>query len=176
MGMFSRSHTVSPYIRGLCGSLRENFVNEVKGLMKMSIEGIKSQLTEYFNNGSILFNSYFDVNKMKQITTTITHPDLNIIKAANLKICAQENCVTFEIFTLFTNDKSMSMVDDTYDSELGKAFIQWFKPILRNIVNEKYELKGDVISDELMGTDYCQIREDSILLFINFSEMVEFTI
>jgi hypothetical protein len=176
MGMFFRSHTASPYIRELCGSLRENFVNEVKGLMKMSIEGIKSQLTEYFNNGSILFNSYFDANKMKQITTTITHPDLNIVKAANLKIYAQENCVTFELFTLFTNDKSMSMVDDTYDSELGKAFIQWFKPILRNIVNEKYELKGDVISDELMGTDYCQIREDGILPFINFSEMVEFTI
>lgn len=139
----------------------------------MSIEGIKSQLTEYLNNGSILFNSYFDVNKMKQITTTITHPDLNIVKAVNLKIYARENYLSFE---LTANNKSIMIVNDTYDSELGEAFVYWFKPILRGIVNEKYELKGDVISDELMGTDYCQIREDGILLFINFSEMVEFTI
>lgn len=173
MGMFSRSHTVNPYIKELCGSLRENFVNEVKGLMKMSIEGIKSQLTEYFNNGSILFSSYFDVNKIKQITTTITHPDLNIVKAVNLNIFARENFVAFE---LTANDKSIMIVNDTYDSELGDAFIHWFKPMLRGIVNEKYELGGDMISDELMGTDYCQIREDGILLFINFSEMVEFTI
>lgn len=139
----------------------------------MNIEDIKSQLTEYFNNGSILFNSYFDVNKIKQITATIAHPDLNIVKAVSLNIFAQENYVMYE---LIANDKSIMIVNDTYDSELGKSFIQWFKPILRNIVNEKYELEGNVISDELMGTDYCQIREDGILPFINFSEMVEFTI
>lgn len=173
MGMFSRSYTASPYIRELCGNSDEDFVNDTKGLMKMSIEGIKSQLTEYFNNGSILFNSYFDVNKIKQITATIAHPDLNIVKAVSLSIFAQENFVTFE---LTANDKSIMIVNDTYDSEPGEAFVHWFKPILRGIVNEKYELKGDVISDELMGTDYCQIREDSILPFINFSEMIEFTI
>lgn len=139
----------------------------------MNIEGIKSQLIEYFDNGSILFNSYFDVDKIKQITTIITHPDLNIVKAVNLNIFTSENYLSFE---LTANDKSIMIVNDTYDSELGEAFVQWFKPILRNIVNEKYELEGNVISDELMGTDYCQIREDGILPFINFSEMVEFTI
>lgn len=139
----------------------------------MNIEGIKSQLAEYFDNGSILFHSYFDVNKIKQITATIDHPELNIVNAVNLNIFAQENYATFE---LITNDKSIMIVNDTYDSELGEAFIHWFKPILRGIVNEKYELDGDVISDELIGTDYCQVREDGILPFINFSEMVEFTI
>lgn len=141
----------------------------------MNIEDIKSQLTEYFDNGSILFHSYFDVNKIKQITATIAHPDLNIVKAVNLNIFAQENFVTFEL-ELIANDKSIMIVNDTYDSELGESFIHWFKPILRGIVNEKYELDGDVISDELIGTDYCQVREDGILPFINFSEMIEFTI
>ena len=139
----------------------------------MNIESIKSQLAEYFDNESILFHSYFDVNKIKQITATIAHPDLDIVNAVNLNIFAQENFVTFE---LIANDKSIMIVNDTYDSEIGESFIHWFKPILRGIVNEKYELNGDVISDELMGTDYCQIREDGILPFINFSEMVEFTI
>lgn len=139
----------------------------------MNIEGIKSQLIEYFDNGSILFNSYFDVDKIKQITTIITHPDLNIVKAVNLNIFTSENYLSFE---LTANDKSIMIVNDTYNSELGEAFVHWFKPILRGIVNEKYELKGDVISDELMGSDYCQLREDGILPFINFSEMVEFTI
>lgn len=139
----------------------------------MNIEDIKSQLIEYFDNGSILFNSYFDVDNIKQITTIITHPDLNIVKAVNLNIFTSENYLSFE---LTANDKSIMIVNDTYDSELGEAFAHWFKPILRGIVNEKYELKGDVISDELMGSDYCQLREDGILPFINFSEMVEFTI
>lgn len=173
MGMFFRSHTVSPYIKELYGNSDEDFVNGVKGLIKMNTDSIKSKLIEYFNNGNIKFSSYLDVNTNKRISTKITHPDLNIVKAVNLNIFAQENSVTFE---LIIDDMSITKTNDTYDSDLGIAFTQWFKPILRNIVNEKYELEGDVISDELMGTDYCQVREDGIFLFNNFSEMIEFAI
>ena len=173
MGMFFRSHTASPYIKELYGNSDEDFVNDVKGLIKMNTDSIKSKLIEYFNNGNIKFSSYLDVNTNKRISTKITHPDLNIVKAVNLNIFAQENSVTFE---LINDDMSITKTNDTYDGDLGIAFTQWFKSILRNIVNEKYELEGDVISDELMGTDYCQVRENGMFLFNNFSEMIEFAI
>lgn len=173
MGTFFRSHTVSPYIKELYGNSDEDFVNDVKGLIKMNTDSIKSKLIEYFNNGNIKFSSYLDVNTNKQISTKITHPDLNIVKTVNLNIFAQENSVTFE---LIIDDMSITKTNDTYDSDLGIVFTQWFKPILRNIVNEKYELEGDVISDELMGTDYCQVKENGMFLFNNFSEMIKFAI
>lgn len=173
MGMFFRSHTASPYIKELYGNSDEDFVNDVKGLIKMNTDSIKSKLIEYFNNGNIKFFSYLDVGTTKQISAKVIHPELNIVKVVNLNVFAQENSVTFE---LIADDMSITKTNDTYDSDLGIAFTQWFKPILRNIVNGKYELEGDVISDELMGTDYCQVRENGILLFNNFSEMIEFAI
>lgn len=142
--------------------------------MKLNIEGIKSQLGEYFKNGDVKFISFIDAEK-KQISAKITHPEVNIVEVVNVNIFPQENCVLFE---MTADNKSIFIITDTYDNSLGLAFTQWFKPILRNIINNKYELKGEVISDELLGTDYCQVRNDGIIPFINLTEMpkMEFTI
>lgn len=172
MGMFFRSHMVSPYIKELYSNSDEDFVNNAKGLIKMNIESIKRQLVELFKINHIKYNGFIDC-KNKQIYTVINSSTVNIIEPIQLNIFLQENTAVYE---LVVNKQLIIKIEDTYDSELGIAFTQWFKSILRNLVNEKYELEGDVISDELMGTDYCQVRKNGILLFINFSEMVEFTI
>ena len=138
----------------------------------MNIEGIKRQLAELFKINHIKYNGFIDCTS-KQIYSVINSSTVNIIEPIQLNIFLQENTAVYE---LVANKQFIIKIEDTYDSELGIAFTQWFKPILRNIVNEKYELEGDMISDELMETDYCQVREDGILLFSNFSEMVEFTI
>ena len=136
----------------------------------MNNDGIKSRLTEYFKNRDVEFVSFIDAEK-KQISTKI-RPEVNDVNIVNVSIFPQENCV---LFKLTADNKSIFMISDTYDNALGTAFTQWFKPILRDIVNNKYELEGEVISDELLGTDYCQIRKDGILIFINLSEIVELT-
>lgn len=140
----------------------------------MNIEGIKSQLGEYFKNGDVKFVSFIDAEK-KQISAKITHPEVNIVEVVNVNIFPQESRVAFE---MTADNRSIFTTDDTYNNSLGLAFTQWFKPILRDIVNNKYELEGEVISDELLGTDYCQVRSDGIIPFINLTEMpkIEFTI
>lgn len=140
----------------------------------MNIEGAKSQLGEYFKNGNVKFVSFIDAEK-KQISAKITHPEVNIVEVVNVNIFPQENCVILE---MTADNRSIFTIDDTYNNSLGLAFTQWFKPILRDIVNNKYELEGVVISDELLGTDYCQVRSDGIMPFVNLTEMpkMEFTI
>ena len=137
----------------------------------MNNDGIKSRLTEYFKNRDVEFVSFIDAEK-KQISAKI-RPGVNDINIVNVNIFPQKNCVLFE---LTADNRSIFMVSDTYDNAFGIAFTQWFKPILRDIVNNKYELEGEVIFDELLGTDYCQVREDGIMPFINLTEIPEFTI
>lgn len=136
----------------------------------MNIEGIKSQLTEYFNDGNIKFVSFLDATK--RIFAMISHPELNVVDAVNINITPKENSVLFE---LSANNRSILTIEDTYDNELGIAYTQWFTPILRNIVNNKYELKGEPTGDALTGTNYCQIWDDGMLLYLNLTEMIEFT-
>lgn len=136
----------------------------------MNIEDIKSQLIEYFDNGSIKFVSFLDATK--QIFAMISHPELNVVDAVNINITPKENSVLFE---LLANNRSILTIEDTYNNELGIAYTQWFTPILRNIVNNKYELKGEPIGDALTGTNYCQIWDDGMLLYLNLTEMIEFT-
>lgn len=136
----------------------------------MNIEDIKSQLAEYFDNGSIKIVSFLDVTK--QILAMISHPELNVVDAVNINITPKGNSVLFE---LLANNRSILTIEDTYDNELGIAYTQWFTPILRNIVNNKYELKGELVSDALTGTNYCQMWDDGMLLYLNLTEMIEFT-
>ena len=138
----------------------------------MNTEGIKSHLTEYFKNGDVKFHSFIDVEQ-KQINSIITHPEVNAAKEVKINIFPKENEIQFE---LIADNTSICRINDTYDNALGTAFTQWFKPFLRSIVTDKYELEGDVIADELLGTDYCQVRAEGIIPFVNLTEMLEFTI
>ena len=173
MGMFSRSLMASPYIRESCGNLSENFVSDMKGSIKMNTEDIKNQLSQCFKNGKIEFFIFIDGSKVKRIYTNIKDIDTDTSEETHLNITPHKEKVEFE---LMKGNNIVYIIEDTYDNILGIAFTQWFKPILRNIVKDKYELEGEIRSDELTGTDYCQVREDGILLFNNFSEMIEFAI
>lgn len=136
----------------------------------MNTEDIKSQLGEYFKNGKVEFKSFIDTSP-KQINAKIIHP--NATEAVILNIFPQEDVVKFDFIA---DNQSVATINDIYDNTLGMTFTQWFKPILRGIVNDKYELEGDVISDELLGTDYCQVRSEGIIPFVDLTEMLEFTI
>ena len=136
----------------------------------MNTEDIKNQLSQCFKNGKIEFLIFIDGSKVKRIYTNI---DTDTSEETHLNITPHKEKVEFE---LMKGNNIVYIIEDTYDNILGIAFTQWFKPILRNIVKDKYELEGKIRSDELMGTDYCQVRENGMFLFNNFSEMIEFAI
>lgn len=140
-----------------------------------AVKKIKVDLIEHFQNGRIKFCYLYDKCNQKRINTLILSENKGIIE---MDIFPQENTVEFNILEIATVICGIinTNVIDTYDSELGKAFLEWFKPILRNLVCKKYSLKKeDVMSDELLGTDYCQVRTDGILPFLNLTENPFFT-
>lgn len=139
----------------------------------MNNEDIKSRLIDCFKDENVKFLTYIDVYKIKQISAQIFDPSVKTFDPIMLTMFPSENKITFR---LTNNDNSKLFAEDTYDSELGIEYAQWFKPILRNIVNDKYSLEGEVVSDELIGLEYCQIRDDGVLPFKNLSEMIDFTI
>lgn len=139
----------------------------------MNTEDIKNQLSQCFKNGKIEFLTFIDGSKVKRIYTNMKDIDTDTSEETHLNITPHKEKVEFE---LMKGNNIVYIIEDTYDNILGIAFTQWFKPILRNIVKDKYELEGAISSDELMGTDYCQVREDGIFLFNNFSEMMKFAI
>lgn len=131
---------------------------------------IQNQLKGLFKNNMIKFLMYMD-NAQKIIYVKTTERTQNILDNTEIRVVPEEEYIVLEILALMP-----LKVAYTYDSGYGVVFLEWFKPILRSIVNDKYELKGDIISDELIGTDYCQVRDDGISLFTNLSNMLEFTI
>lgn len=131
---------------------------------------MQNQLKGLFKNDKIKFLMYMD-NAQKIIYVKTTERTQNIPDNTEIRVVPEEEYIVLEILAL-----TPLKVAYTYDSDYGAVFLEWFKPILRSIVNDKYELKGDIISDELIGTDYCQVRDDGILLFANLSNMLEFTI
>lgn len=131
---------------------------------------IQNQLRELFRNNKIKFLMYMD-NAQKIIYVKTTECTQNIPNNTEIRITPKEECVDFEIMVLTPLKTTY-----TYDSNYGEIYLKWFKPILRNIVNDKYELEGEIISDELIGLEYCQVRDDGISLFANLSNMLEFTI
>jgi hypothetical protein len=145
----------------------------MKGSIKMNTEDIKNQLSQCFKNGKIEFLTFIDGSKVKRIYTNMKDIDTDTSEETHLNITPYKEKVEFE---LMKGNNIAYIIEDTYDNILGIAFTQWFKPILRNIVKDKYELEGKIRSDELTGTDYCQVREDGILLFNNLSEIIEFAI
>lgn len=139
---------------------------------------IQKQLGELFKNNKVKFCMYMDNvsydNSQKIIYAKVIDRIQDISKDSEIKIIPKEECVDFEISEILA--LKPSKVSYTYDSDYGEIYLKWFKPILRNIVNDKYELEGDVISDALTGLEYCQVRDNGILLFINMSDLMEFTI
>lgn len=139
---------------------------------------IQKQLGELFKNNKVKFCMYMDNasydNSQKIIYAKVTDRTQDISKNSEIKITPKEECVDFEISEILA--LKPLKVSYTYDSDYGEIYLKWFKPILRNIINDKYELEGDVISDALMGLEYCQVRDDGILLFTNMSDLLEFTI
>ncbi len=131
---------------------------------------IQKQLGELFKNNKVKLCMYMD-NAQKIIYVKTTERTQNIPDNTEIKVVPEEEYIVFEILAL-----TSLKVAYTYDSGYGVVFLEWFKPILRSIVNDKYELEGEIISDELIGTDYCQVRDDGISLFTNLSNMLEFTI
>lgn len=139
---------------------------------------IQKQLGELFKNNKVKFCMYMDNvsydNSQKIIYAKVIDRIQDISKDSEIKIIPKEECVDFEISEILA--LKPSKVSYTYDSDYGEIYLKWFKPILRNIVNDKYELEGDVISDALTGLEYCQVRDNGILLFTNMSDLMEFTI
>lgn len=139
---------------------------------------IQKQLGELFKNNKVKFCMYMDNvsydDSQKIIYAKVTDRIQDISKDSEIKIMPKEECVDFEISEILA--LKPLKVSYTYDSDYGKIYLKWFKPILRNIINDKYELEGDVISDALTGLEYCQVRDDGVLLFTNMSDLMEFTI
>lgn len=131
---------------------------------------IQNQLKWLFKNNMIKFLMYMD-NAQKIIYVKTIERTQNIPNNTEIRVVPEEEYIVFEILAL-----TPLKIAYTYDSGYGVVFLEWFKPILRSIVNDKYELEGEIISDELIGTDYCQVRDDGISLFTNLSNMLEFTI
>lgn len=135
-----------------------------------TVRGIKADLIEHFRNRKIKYCYFCDEGSQKRIDALFNSKNKNVIK---MTIFPQENTVQFN---LFVTAVIVYGITDTYDSELGIAFSEWFKPILRSLVCKKYFLGiKEVITDELSGTDYCQVRTDGILPFVNLTENQFFT-
>ena len=122
------------------------------------------RLIRAFENGYVKYHSFID---LKQKTIYVKLTDKANGRMPLLAVTLLENSIKFVM--------GAYILENTYNTYLATVFIDWFKPILRDIVKNKYELAGEVISDELEGTDYCQVREDGLLLFNNLTEMLEFT-
>lgn len=143
--------------------------------MDIQKQNVQRQIGELFRQNKVKFSMYIDSvsDAPKTIYVKTMERFQDISNDVEIRITPKEMNVDFEVLEPLLLKPLKATY--TYDNFYGNIFLKWFKPILRNIVNNKYELEGEVISDALTGLEYCQVRDDGILLFTNMSDLLEFT-